>query len=258
MKKHRGGFFKPLPLLSFGKALLLRFFMIPNFLFTEIYGLEHLFENNGTLIYAFNHNNSLETLMVPALIIYHLGGRKISFVIDWMYGKIPIVGQIMDLIDPVYVYNKKALFRWIEIRKPEVIRDNVIERCTRKVQDGHSIGIFPEGKRNKNPELLLRGKPGIAHIALRTGAPVIPVGIDFKSRMKRKKNPLIGRMTVRIGRPLSFRKETDAYREIISGSENFSNSDRKHLNTIAENVTHEIMISLAVLSGKQYSQPCPC
>jgi 1-acyl-sn-glycerol-3-phosphate acyltransferase len=257
MKKDYRYFFKPLPFLTEGKALLLRLFMLPNFLLTETYGLEHLFKNNGTLIYAFNHNNSFEALMVPALIIYHQGGRRISFVIDWMYGKIPIIGQIMDMSDPVYVYNKRTKIPWIAGKKPKAAQDNVIEQCTRKVLAGNSIGIFPEGKRNNHPEMLLKGKPGVAHIALRTGVPVIPVGIDFKTGLKRNKIPVIGRMTVRIGRPLSFRKESETYREIMSGSV-ASNSDRKQLSRIAEYVTHEIMISLAVLSGKQYRQPCPC
>ncbi|NTV98399.1 MAG: 1-acyl-sn-glycerol-3-phosphate acyltransferase [Chlorobiaceae bacterium] len=229
--------------------------MIPNFFLTRAYGLENLSKGACARIYAFNHNNSAEALLVPVFIMYHLGGTVISFVIDWMYGKVPLLGHLMEMIDPVYVFHKRSKIPWIEHERPQT-SDDVIGQCADKVLSGRSIGIFPEGRRNRNPGQLLKGKPGIAHIALMTGAPVIPVGIDFNCRTSKNKIPVIGRTIIRVGRPLHFRRECEAYREIRSRPE-LDRKGRIELHRIAEDVTHEIMLSLSGLSGKHYTEPCP-
>ncbi len=249
-------FFKPLPCLSPGKSLLLRILMVPNFFLTRAQGMENLCRGEGAKIYAFNHNNSLEALLVPVFIMYSLGGSAISFVIDWMYGKIPIIGNLMEMTEPVYVYHKRSRIPWIKKERRHLPPNNVIEQCAGKLRSGQSIGIFPEGKRNRNPEHLMKGRPGIGHIALLTGVPVIPVGIDFNSRTARNRIPVIGRIILRAGRPLHFRKESDEYRNILA----LDVGNRKEwpeLHRLAEDVTHEIMLSLSGLSGKKYNHPCP-
>ncbi len=230
--------------------------MLPNFLLTRAYGLENLSGSGSACIYVFNHNNSLEVLMVPALLMYHLGGSSISFVIDWMYGKVPILGSLMNLIDPVYVYHKRSTLSWIEAIRPAAPSANTIERCSEKLRSGRSIGIFPEGKRNRDPEILVRGKSGVGHIALQSGAPVIPVGIDFISRINRGKIPVLGRTIVRIGQPIMFWQQSEAYRALMPS---LSSCSRQHTerNQMAAEITHEIMLCLAELSGKRYSEPSP-
>ncbi len=230
--------------------------MLPNFLLSRAYGLENLSGAGSATIYVFNHNNSLEALMVPALLMYHLGGSSISFVVDWMYGKVPILGSLMNLIDPVYVYHKRSWLPFIEATRPAAPSADTIERCAEKLHAGRSIGIFPEGKRNRDPKNLVRGKSGVGHIALQSGAPVIPVGIDFNCRRTKGKIPVLGRTIVMIGRPMEFLQQSEAYRALGSS---FSGCSRPHaeLNQMAAEVTHEIMLCLAELSGKRYSEPFP-
>lgn len=230
--------------------------MLPNFLLTRAYGLENLSGAENASIYVFNHNNSFEALMVPALLMYHLGGSSISFVIDWMYGKVPILGSLMNMIDPVYVYHKRSTFSWIEACRPHVPSADAIERCSEKLRAGRSIGIFPEGKRNRDPETLVRGKSGVGHIALQSGAPVVPVGIDFNCRITKGKIPVLGRTIVRVGQPIMFRQQSEVYRARMPS---VSGCSRQHteLNQMATEVTHEIMLCLAELSGKRYGEPPP-
>jgi 1-acyl-sn-glycerol-3-phosphate acyltransferase len=256
MNKKREDFFKPIPLLSRGRAFLLRVLMLPNFLLITACGLENLSMKESPRIYAFNHNNSLEALMVPVFLIYHLGGRTISFVIDWMYGKIPVLGQLMNMIDPVYVYNKRSTLPWIEASRPAMPIADTVERCAQKLRAGQCIGIFPEGKRNKDPETLVRGKPGIGHIALQTGAAVVPIGIDFNCRSAKRKIPMIGRTIIRIGKPLHFYRQSEAYLALFADSHR-NHSEYDTCNQLAACVTHEIMLNLAALSGKQYREPFP-
>ena len=241
--------------MTAGRALLLRALMLPNFLLTRASGLENLAGTEGACIYAFNHNNSLEALMVPVFLIYQLGGQTISFVIDWMYGKVPVLGSLMDMIEPIYVYSKRSRLPWIESGRTAAPSVDTLERCTLKILEGRSIGIFPEGRRNRNPETLMQGKPGIGHIALKSGAAVVPVGIDFECRQKKGRIPVIGRTIIRIGKPLHFTSQTEAYRALASGG---SSCGRKNseLNRMAVEVTHEIMLCLAELSGKRYHESC--
>ncbi len=229
--------------------------MLPNFFYTKAYGLENLDGTGSACIYAFNHNNSIEVLMVPALIIYHLGGRMISFVIDWMYGKVPVLGSLMDMTSPVYVYNKRSRLRWIEAKRMSRPADATVERCAEKLRSGQSIGIFPEGTRNRNADYLLQGKPGIGHITLKTGSSVVPVGIDFECRRRKGRIPVLGRTIVRIGKPLDFQHQSEKYLALLADTSYKSNKSSE-INRMAADVTNEIMISLAELSGKRYSEPC--
>ena len=48
-----------------------------------------------------------------------------------------------------------------------------VRTCLQLLRDGHSIGIFPEGRRGAGD--LERVHPGAAYFALVTGAPVVPV-----------------------------------------------------------------------------------
>ena len=255
MTRYAESLFKPLPYLPRSRAFLLRLLMLPNLILTRAYGLENLEGSGSACIYAFNHNNSIEVLMVPALIVYHLGGRMISFVIDWMYGKVPLLGSLMDMTNPVYVYNKRSFLRWIEAKRMTRPLDGTVERCAERLRSGQSIGIFPEGKRNRSAEHLLQGKPGIGHIALKTGNAVIPVGIDFECRRRKGRIPVFGRTIVRIGKPLDFRDQSEIYRGLLADISCKSNKSSE-LNRRAADVTKEIMFSLADLSGKRYSEPC--
>ncbi len=230
--------------------------MLPNFLLTRVYGLENLSGAENASIYVFNHNNSLEALMVPSLLMYHLGGRVISFVIDWMYGKVPVLGSLMNMVEPVYVYNKRSTFSWIESIRPAAPSIDTIERCTEKLRSGRSIGIFPEGKRNRDSKTLLRGKSGVGHIALQSGSPVVPVGIDFNCRITKGKIPVLGRTIVRIGQPIVFRQRSERYRAMMPSISGCS-SQHPELNQMAAEVTHEIMLCIAELSGKLYQEPFP-
>ncbi len=50
------------------------------------------------------------------------------------------------------------------------------------LNDGKVVGIFPEGTRSRDG-LLHRGHSGAAHLALTTGAPLVPVGIVGTDRI---------------------------------------------------------------------------
>jgi 1-acyl-sn-glycerol-3-phosphate acyltransferase len=50
-------------------------------------------------------------------------------------------------------------------------------RALDRLLAGRSVGIYPEGTVNRDPERLLRGRLGAARLSLEAGIPVVPVGI---------------------------------------------------------------------------------
>lgn len=246
----------PLPELTFSQRSFLKFFL----LFTEhLVTVEH--QNNlsltpDPLIFAFNHNSSFEALLVPIYLIYCRRGCKISFVIDWMFGMIPILGWILKQSDPIYVYHKKStilLLNSIRNKPSQTVDQQCIERLAKK----SSIGIFPEGTRNQTPIQLLKGRKGIGHIALESQVPVLPVGIDFPLRQTQGKIPKLGRVILRIGEPLRFQTEIEIYQKAVLDSNLPPNEFKTLTRNLTSTITHKVMIELEKLSGKKYSFPTP-
>jgi 1-acyl-sn-glycerol-3-phosphate acyltransferase len=70
---------------------------------------------------------------------------------------------------------------------------------------GELVGIYPEGTRSRDG-YLHRGHTGVAHLAVMTGAPIIPVGIVGSERVQpigtAVPRPFRGSVTVRYGEPI--------------------------------------------------------
>ena len=63
------------------------------------------------------------------------------------------------------------------------------------LKNGHAVGLFPEGTRNKTKEFLLPFKYGAVSMAKKTDAYIVPVGITGKYKFRSKD------LTIRIGKP---------------------------------------------------------
>ncbi len=105
------------------------------------------------------------------------------------------------------------------------------------LQDGELLGLYPEGTRSPDGRLY-RGKTGVARMALEAGVPVVPVGLVgmFAIQPAGRTIPRIGKVEVRVGRPLDFSR--------YAGMED----DR----FVLRSITDEIMYELMVLSGQEY------
>ena len=72
------------------------------------------------------------------------------------------------------------------------------------------LTVFPEGTRSRTGELG-DPKPGVAMLATRTGAPILPVGISGTDRFlgRGRRLPQIGsRIVVRVGKPFTVEPST--------------------------------------------------
>ncbi|MFZ5453595.1 MAG: lysophospholipid acyltransferase family protein [Thermodesulfobacteriota bacterium] len=218
---------------------------------------ENLALANDPIIYTFNHNNYLETILVSFYLIFRRDGKKISFVIDWMYGQLPILRWLFNRIKPIYVHNKNAKIAFINRRKKVGAEKMVYQECIERLKNHQSIGIFPEGTRNNHPFLLKRGRKGVGAMILASGAAVIPIGIIYPQPPQRGGSFPWGTMILRIGKPLNFTTELNMARHLAENHNLSAVKSKRWSTLLAALITHRVMEALARLSGKQYPYPAP-
>jgi 1-acyl-sn-glycerol-3-phosphate acyltransferase len=116
----------------------------------------------GPVIVAANHCSNLDVPVLGSSLMPKLGRR-----LQWL--------------------GKKELFAWPVVgwvaRKGGV---HAVDRSTADVEafrlakrildEGHALFVFPEGTRSRDGALG-EGRDGVAVLALRTGAPIVPIGI---------------------------------------------------------------------------------
>ena len=182
----------------------------------QLWGLEHL-PARGPYILAANHSNYLDGVVLGAAV-----PRKIAFLV------MPSVYYSTPLHPP---FHRHVGSIPINLEQPD---PGAIKRTFRVLEEGGVLGIFPEGPFSLNGRLV-RGQPGVAMIALRSGAPVIPVAIrgTYEALAKRPLHvPRPYPLSARFGAPLEFGR---------------IRRDTKVPHAMREEVTRRIMGEIAAL-----------
>ncbi|MBN1153632.1 1-acyl-sn-glycerol-3-phosphate acyltransferase [candidate division KSB1 bacterium] len=208
--------------------------------------------SDDKVIFAFNHNSSYETVLVAACLHYLRNGRKVAFLVDWMYGYAPVFGWIVRKTEPIFVFTKPATFSFMKRRKKKLTIQNVLDASKGKIEENQAIAIFPEGTRNKHPYKLKRARHGLVKLVLEADVPVIPLGIDFPSRIKKGKIPKFGRIIFRAGSALSFHDESQRYFQTLSSKTLSKDQKNIIINTLYSDITDTVMLNISVLCGKHY------
>jgi 1-acyl-sn-glycerol-3-phosphate acyltransferase len=77
-------------------------------------------------------------------------------------------------------------------------------RALAHLEAGRSVGVYPEGTVNRDPERLLRGRLGAARLSLEAGVPVVPGGIRVHADDGWRPS-----LEIRFGAPLRPERATD-------------------------------------------------
>lgn len=128
-------------------------------------------------------------------------------------------------------------------RKDENSRKEAIKKSIQALQNGDSIVMYPEGTRSKTGELQ-GGKTGVAKLHLRTGVPILPVGIKGTAEIMPigKVFPKIKKaIEINIGKPLYFEKELAEAKKLDEDSPRFQE--------MAIEITDKVMQEIANLVG---------
>ncbi|MCQ3936588.1 MAG: 1-acyl-sn-glycerol-3-phosphate acyltransferase [Chloroflexi bacterium] len=144
----------------------------------------------GPLIVISNHTGQIEVPVLATL----LQPRKIS---GW--GK-------AEAFDNLFLRWVFGAWDIIPVRRGEADM-KALKDALRALENGYIFGIAPEGTRNKTGRLL-RAHPGAVILALRSGAPILPVahwgGEVFLKNLKRFKRT---DFHVRVGEPFRLKVE---------------------------------------------------
>ncbi|CAM2065343.1 1-acyl-sn-glycerol-3-phosphate acyltransferase [Sulfidibacter corallicola] len=201
-------------------------------------GLDALALPEDPFILVLNHNQRIEAVAVPTLLMYYRGGRPVHFMADWNFLMMPIVAQLYRKAETIIVTNKSAKPKFLNMFKPLFREERpAFERALDLLRAGASVGIFPEGTINRNPHRLMRGLPGAAGLALRSGVKVIPVGIRFPYLDPAKPISDGAKMSLHVGNPL------------VPPNELGIADPTRHQIT---EFHHHIMTELAEVSGKSW------
>jgi 1-acyl-sn-glycerol-3-phosphate acyltransferase len=141
----------------------------------------------GPVILAANHISNADAVILGAWLTKTLGrrihwlGKKEMF--DW-----PVVG---------YIFRHGGVHP-VDRDAADVDAFRLAERV---LNEGNVLMIFPEGTRSPNG-VLQKPKDGLAMLALRTGAPIVPIGMTDTDRVWPKGQLLPhpgGHATMRVG-----------------------------------------------------------
>jgi 1-acyl-sn-glycerol-3-phosphate acyltransferase len=152
-------------------------------------GAQHVLRGRAA-VYAINHASNLEPPI--AFVVLRELFPRLSVLYKAELRKLPILVWGFDLVGfvPIERGNRQQSMP-------------AIERAAAAMRGGTSFMIFPEGTRSRTGELLPFKKGGFI-LALKAGAPVVPVAITGTRAAMRKGSPVIRPVTVRVqfGEPI--------------------------------------------------------
>lgn len=125
-------------------------------------------------------------------------------------------------------------------RKDENSKKEAVLKAIDFLKKGYSLVIYPEGTRSKTGEIK-EGKWGVAKLFLKTGVPILPLGIKnaidlFPKNGKLKIKKIV---ELNIGKPLFFEKEYNLAKNLEPDSDEY--------NQICAQITNKVMEEIKTL-----------
>jgi 1-acyl-sn-glycerol-3-phosphate acyltransferase len=187
----------------------------------RIEGRDHV-PKHGPVILAANHRSFMDSLFLPLVI-----RRRVTFVAK-----------------AEYFDSKKTAWFFRGVGQIPIRREGgsaserALASATEVLETGGVFGIYPEGTRTRDG-YLHRGHTGVARLALRTGAPIVPIGMigtDEIQATDAKLPRFFRKVTIRFGNPIPLAHYVGRQDERI----------------VLRQITDEVMFEIQELSGYEY------
>ena len=156
----------------------------------KVIGKENI-PRDGALIFAGNHKHAVDPTMVmmsTKRIVRYMAKEELFRGLH---------GILFKNIGLIKVYRGRS-------------NPNAVIEAENVLNKGGTIGIFPEGTRNKSTEELLKFRHGAVAIAKKTGTPILPFAIKNKYKIFRKS------VVLELGKPIDVSNmETEEANEYL-------------------------------------------
>jgi 1-acyl-sn-glycerol-3-phosphate acyltransferase len=187
----------------------------------RVEGRQHV-PKQGPAILACNHRSFLDSIFLPLVV-----RRRVTFVAKAEYFDDPKTAWFFRGVGQIPIR-----------REGGAASERALETAMGVLQSGKVFAIYPEGTRTRDG-YMHRGHTGLARLAFRSAAPIVPVGMIGTDEVQPvdAKMPKVGRtVTIRFGEPI----DTARYGERVD--------DRLALREL----TDEVMYEICQLSGYEY------
>ena len=187
----------------------------------KVEGRAHV-PKQGPVILAANHRSFMDSIFLPLVI-----RRRVTFVAK-----------------AEYFDSKKTAWFFRGVGQIPIRREGgsaserALASATEVLEAGGVFGIYPEGTRTRDG-YLHRGHTGVARLALRTGASIVPVGMIGTDEIQATDAKL----------PRFFRKVTVRFGEPIAIAHYVGRQDDRK---VLRQITDEVMFEIQQLSGYEY------
>ena len=176
----------------------------------------------GPVILAANHRSFMDSLFLPLVI-----RRRVTFVAKAEYFDSWKTKWFFDAVGQIPIQ-----------REGGSASERALASATDVLEHGGTFGIYPEGTRTRDG-YLHRGHTGVARLALRTGAPIVPVGMVGTDEIQATDAKL----------PRFFRKVTIRFGDPIPLAHYVGRQDER---IVLRQITDEVMFEIQQLSGYEY------
>jgi 1-acyl-sn-glycerol-3-phosphate acyltransferase len=187
----------------------------------KVEGREHV-PKRGPVILAANHRSFLDSIFLPLVL-----RRRVTFVAKAEYFDDPRTAWFFRGVGQIPIR-----------REGGSASERALGAATDVLRAGRVFAIYPEGTRTRDG-YLHRGHTGVARLSLRTGTPIVPVGLvgtDEVQPVDRRMPRLFRPVVVRFGEPLDPAR--------------YEGGDVEQL--ALRELTDEVMYEIAQLCGYEY------
>jgi 1-acyl-sn-glycerol-3-phosphate acyltransferase len=154
--------------------------------------------SDAGLILAPNHQSWID----PVFVQFAVYPQRITFLMTELFYDLPVVG----------LYFRAVGARVVREEGPSV---SGLRAARDALEQREVICLFPEGEITRTGEIG-PGQRGVARLARRTGAPVVPVGIRGAIHVfsKLQTRPRLHPVQVRLGKPMHYTETPDREGEL--------------------------------------------
>jgi 1-acyl-sn-glycerol-3-phosphate acyltransferase len=132
---------------------------------------------DGPLIIVSNHASYVDGILLA--LVCRREGRSVRLLATAGVFRIPLVGGLARRLG------------FIPVKRGATTAADALDVAAEALAAGEAIGIFPEGRTTRDPnQWPERAKTGAVRLALRSGAPIVPIAMVGTHRVLSKKSPI--------------------------------------------------------------------